>query len=102
MIENYFTDGGEDMWRICFREYDKDGNLTELISCKSITIKSKWKAVKSFLKSCNPDHTREVQFCKNGKQMPSLVSNGKETRFDKPISAMLPLFDYSREHGVVI
>lgn len=90
------------MWRICFREYDSEGNLTELISTKSVKIKSKWKTIQSYLKSCRPSFTREVQFCRNGKQMPSLVSNGETTRFEKPISALLPLFDYSREHGIEI
>ena len=100
MIQNYFIEGSEGMWRICFREYDDNGNLTELISTKSQNIKSRWRTINQFLRSCRPPFTREVQFCRNGKQMPSLVSNGEHIRFEKPITALLPLFDYARNINV--
>ena len=90
------------MWNICFREYDKDGSLTELITCRSEKIKSKWRTIQMFLKNCKNGYVREVQFCRHGKQMPSLVSNGKEIKYDKPILAMLPLFDFAREKGITV
>lgn len=100
MVDNFFAFQGVDMWNICFREYNQDGALTELVSCRSKRISSKWKTIKSFLEACKPDFIREVQFCKNGKQMPSLVSNGSGTKFEKPIVAMLPLFDFARDKGI--
>lgn len=90
------------MWNICFREYDRDGNLTELISCKSKTVKSKWKTINSFLNACVTGKIREVQFCRAGKQKPSLISNGKEIQFAKPITAMLPLFSFARDNGIEV
>lgn len=88
------------MWNICFREYNQSGSLVELVTVKSKSIKSRWKSIQSFLKSCKEGYVREVQFCRNGKQQPSLVSNGNEVKFMKPIVALLPLFEYSREQGV--
>lgn len=90
------------MWNICFREYDMNGNLTELISCKSKRILTKWKSIQSFLHGCKEGKTREVQFCKNGRQQPSLVSNGEQIKFMKPIVALLPLFDYARSCDVEV
>lgn len=88
------------MWSICFREYDRDGHLTELISTKSEKIKTKWKRIKSFVNSTPSDRVREVQFYRRGKQMPSLLSDGNFIRFGKPIVAALPLFEYARTIGI--
>jgi len=95
-IQNYFHGGLKDMWSICFREYDSQGNLIELVGCKSTKIKSKFRMIRSFMAACKPGNVREVQFCRNGKQYPSLVTNGIEMKYAKPITAMLPLFDYAR------
>ena len=102
MLKNYFYDHGGDMWNICFREYNGEGTLTELVSCKSEKIKTKWKTIHKFLSNCKDGYIREVQFCRKGKQMPSLISNGKEIKYEKPISAMLPLFTFAREQGITI
>lgn len=102
-IQNYFFHGGaKDMWNICFREYDSKGNLTELVNCKAVKIKTKNRMIKSFMIACKPGNVREIQFCRNGKQYPSLVSNGIETRYAKPIVAMLPLFDYARNLNIEV
>ena len=90
------------MWNICFREYDSKGNLTELVNCKAVKIKTKNRMIKSFMIACKPGNVREIQFCRNGKQYPSLVSNGIETRYAKPIVAMLPLFDYARNLNIEV
>lgn len=87
------------MWCICFREYDVKGNLTELITVKSKRIKTRWRDIQKFLKSCKESCVREVQFMKGGRQQPSLISNGDRIQFAKPIVAMLPLFDYARSKG---
>lgn len=90
------------MWSICFREYDSQGNLIELVNCKSLRIKSKTRMIRSFMSACKPGNIREVQFCRNGKQYPSMVSNGFETKYAKPIVAMLPLFDYARHLNIEV
>lgn len=90
------------MWSICFREYDSQGNLIELVNCKSLRIKSKTRMIRSFMSACKPGNIREVQFCRNGKQYPSMVSNGIETKYAKPIVAMLPLFDYARHLNIEV
>lgn len=90
------------MWNICFREYDPKGNLTELVTCKSVKIKSKTRMIRLFMTACKPGNVREVQFCRNGKQYPSLVSNGIETKYAKPITALLPLFDYARNLNIEV
>lgn len=90
------------MWSICFREYDSKGNLTELVTCKSVRIKSKTRMIRSFMTACKPGNVREIQFCRNGKQYPSLVSNGVETKYAKPITALLPLFDYARNLNIEV
>ena len=101
-VQNYFHGGVSYMWNICFREYDAQGNLTELVNCKSVRIKSKSRMIRSFLSSCRKGNVREVQFCRNGKQYPSLVSNGVEAKYSKPITAMLPLFDYARNLNIEV
>lgn len=102
MLSNYFQEGEKDMWNICFREYDGKGNLTELISVKSKKIKNRWSSIQKFLKSCGDGRTREVQFCRNSRQQPSLISSQGKIFFGKPIVAMLPLFEYANERGILV
>ena len=103
MIENFFLDTGDmDMWCIFFKEYDSRGNLTELVSCKSESIKSKWKRATSFVSKCPALRTREVQFIRNNRHMPSLISHNGSVKFGAPIVARLPLFDFCARQGVTI
>lgn len=81
-------------WSICFKEYDKNGILTELISCKANKIKHKWDFIDRFLSACKKDCLREVFFRRNNKTYPSLVSDGTVRHFAEPIQAKLPLLDY--------
>lgn len=96
MFQNYFIDEGAGMsWSICFKEYDKAGILSSLISCKANRIKHKWKEIDKFLSSCPKDCIREIFFRRNGKNYPSIITDGTERRFSAPIQAKLPLFEYA-------
>lgn len=103
MIANFFADnGGQNMWSIYFKEYDAKGNLVELISHRSKTISVQKRRINDFLKACKVGNVREVQFWRNNKSKPSLVSNGKSILFAPPIVAKLPLFDFCERCGVEV
>lgn len=101
LIENYFLHDGEDedMWCISFREYDKKGFLTELVSCKSDRIKQRRKSICGFLDACPSGMIREIQFRRGGKTYPSIVTDGQIRRFASPIMANLPLLNYAVNQG---
>lgn len=90
------------MWNICFREYDSNGNLTGLVSCRSEKIKSKSRTIRAFMTACKPGCIREIQFRKNGKQFPSMVTNGVDTKYAEPICAKLPLFEYAKNMNIEV
>lgn len=84
------------MWQICFKEYDSNGMLVGLIPLKSVKVRSQWKKINAYLDACRDGIVREVQFYRNGKHYPSIVSDGTYRQFHEPITAMLPLFEYAK------
>lgn len=85
------------MWQICFREYDSTGMLLMLFSKKAEKIRHRNRSIDTFLSQCQSESIREVQFYRNGKQYPSIITDGQTRKFSKPIAARLPIFDYLRK-----
>lgn len=102
LLQNFFACEVNDMlWNICFREYDKRGYLLSLISCKCAKIKTKWRIIRDYLDNCPTGRVREVQYARYGKTFPSMVSDGEQLRFEAPIVAKLPLFEYAKSGSSV-
>ena len=93
---NTFSREDSDMWQICFKEYDGGGMLVGLVSCRTECVKRQWRRIDTFLSACPERMVREVQFCRGGKNFPSIVSNGHTRGWHAPITAMMPLFDYMK------
>lgn len=94
-IHNYFMED-TGMWQVCFKEYSSGGFLVGLVSCKTDKIKRQRRKIDAFLTACPKNMVREVQFYRNGRHFPSIVSDGAKRKMSSPIVAMMPLFEYAK------
>lgn len=84
-------------WNICFKEYDSFGYLVTVTPHRCKKIKMKYKAMMEFLSGCREGTIREVSFRRGDKTYPSLISDGNTKKWDAPIFARLPLFEYAKK-----
>lgn len=64
------------MWQVCFKEYDGGGMLVGLKPVKAARVHSLWRRIDSYLSACQKGMVREVGFYRDGKNYPSIVSDG--------------------------
>ena len=84
------------MWQVCFKEYDGGGMLVGLKPVKASSVRSLWRRIDLYLSACQKGMVREVGFYRDGKNYPSIVSDGKHRQFHAPITAIMPLFGYMK------
>ena len=84
----FFTYHAPDVYLVLFKVYDRKGNLTELIDAYVPRLRTKWRAICSFLRACAASEVREVQI-KRGRLRFSLVACDGSIRWRMPIVADL-------------